>query len=323
MKHKLLYFSLLLITIFCFPLLTACENDGEQQNKPSIICSTYAEYDWVQNILGDKKDNFTLTLLTDGGKDLHNYQPAISDIVKISKADMFIYVGGESTSWVDDALKNKQNKDMIVVNLLSILGDKAQIEDDFDEEDEHEHEHEHEEEYDEHVWLSLNNAQTFVTEIAKKIATLDSANADIYKENASNHVDSLTELDNEYQTEIGKCRVKTLVFGDRFPFKYLATDYSLTYFAAFSGCSAETEASFETKINLAKAIKENELAAVVKIETSDGSIAQSIKDTVRNTYNMEIKIIELDSMQKTNSKTSKSYLSIMKSNLTALCEALS
>jgi len=318
MKHKLLYFSLLLITIFCFPLLVACENEGEQQSKTSIICSTYAEYDWVQNILGDKKENFSLTLLTDGGKDLHNYQPSISDIVKISKADMFIYVGGESTSWVDDALKNKQNKDMIVINLLSILGDKAQIEDDFDEE-----EGEHEAEYDEHVWLSLNNAQTFVTEIAKKIATLDSENATTYQENASNYVDSLTELDNEYQTEIGKSKVKTLVFGDRFPFKYLATDYNLTCFAAFSGCSAETEASFETKINLAKAIKENELAAVVKIETSDGSIAQSIKDTVRNTYNMEIKIIELDSMQKTNSKTSKSYLSIMKSNLTALCEALS
>ena len=313
MKNKLRLLALLIISLCCFSLFCACDNKENQ--KTSIICSTYAEYDWVSNILGEQKENYSLTLLTDNGKDLHSYQPSIADVTKISRADMFIYVGGESTSWVEKALKNKQNKNMIVVNLLNILGDNAQIEDVFEDQEDKD-----EIEYDEHVWLSLKNAKLFVTEITKSLKQLDSENASTYETNATNYIARIQALDNNYTNQIDNCRVKSLVFGDRFPFKYLATDYNLTYYAAFNGCSAETEASFSKITSLAQKVDELGLKAVVKIETSDGKIANQI---IENTKNKNQKLLTLNSMQKTDTKSTQSYLAIMTTNLSTLCEALS
>lgn len=305
-------------------------------DKMKIVTTIFPEYDWVNNILGDKASNAEVTMLLDNGVDLHSFQPTAADILKISECDLFIYVGGESDEWVEDVLKEAANKDMIAINLLEVLGEKV-VEEEIvegmqEDEDEHEHEHEdiakthehhHDEaEYDEHVWLSLRNSAILVNSISEAIQKIDPANAETYKANAASYIEKLNALDADYQSAVSAASKNTILFGDRFPFRYLTDDYNLEYYAAFVGCSAESEASFETIVFLAGKVDELSLPAVLTIEGKDHSIAQTI---VENTAAKDQKILTMDSMQSTTSediKNGASYLSIMESNLSVLKEAL-
>lgn len=308
--------------------------------KKSIVCVTFPEYDWVMNILGDKAANFEVTLLQNGGTDLHSWQPSIKDIAKISICDMLVFVGGESDDWVQKAVREAKNKKIQAVNMMECLGDRVKEEEvvegmQAEEEHEHEHEHEHhdgndhhhehhhdEVEYDEHVWLSLRNAAFLVDVLCQKICVIDSANAAAYKANAAAYTKQLNELDAQYKSAVAAASKKTILFGDRFPFRYLADDYNLKYYAAFVGCSAESEASFETIIFLAKKVDELGLNAVLTIEKSDKKIAKTI---INNTKNKNQEILELDSLQSLTQKeikAGKSYLGSMKNNLDVLKKAL-
>ena len=333
----------------------AASGTANEGDRLQIVTTIFPEYDWVMNILGNNPADAEVSMLLDNGVDLHSYQPTADDILKISKCDMFIYVGGESDEWVEDALKEAVNKDMAVINLLDVLGDSVKEEevvegmqeeehehghddgeehehDDGDaEEHEHEdgdaeeHEHDHEEgeaEYDEHVWLSLRNAATLTGYISKELQRIDEKNADIYKKNTDDYIAQLNALDKEYADAVSAASVKTLLFGDRFPFRYLTDDYGLTYYAAFVGCSAETEASFETITFLAEKVDELSLHAVMTIEGKDKRIAETI---IQNTKSKDQQILTLDSMQSTTSKdvgNGVSYLSVMDNNLSVLKEAL-
>lgn len=314
-----------------------------KEDKIQIVTTIFPEYDWVMNVLGDNPANAEVTMLMDNGTDLHSYQPTAADILKISESDLFIYVGGESDEWVEDVLKEAINKDMIAINLLEVLGDKVveeEIVEGMEEEDEHEHDHDHDEEhdhdhededehdhhdeieYDEHVWLSLRNAAILVESISDAIQKIDSANAEIYKANSTSYIGKLNALDAEYQAAVDAASTNTLLFGDRFPFRYMVDDYGLDYYAAFVGCSAESEASFETITFLAGKVDELSLNSVLTIEGKDHSIAETI---VANTATKDQKILSLDSMQSTTAEDVKAgitYLSVMESNLEVLKEAL-
>ena len=315
--------------------LAGCEkqNDTNKTDKLSIVTTIFPEYDWVRAVLGDKADNAEVTMLLDNGVDLHSYQPTADDIVKISDCDLFLYVGGESDGWVDDALKNATNKNMKVINLLDVLGDSVKTEELVEgmQETEHDHDHDHskevstfedEEEKDEHVWLSLKNAEVLVNAISKSLQELDPDNKDTYATNAATYIEKLSALDGEYQAAVDAATYKTVVFGDRFPFRYLVDDYGLRYYAAFVGCSAETEASFETVSFLAKKVDELKLPCVLTIEGAQHKIAETI---VQNTAEKNQKVLTMDSLQSTSSKdvaNGTTYLSVMEKNLSVLKEAL-
>lgn len=331
--------ALLLALLMAVGMLAGCakQNDDDMNattDELSIVATIFPEYDWVKEILGDKADHADITMLLDNGVDLHSYQPTADDIVKISDCDLFIYVGGESEGWVKEALKNSANKDRKVINLLDVLGDKVKREEVVAgmQEEEHEHEegeahedgeaHEHEEEADEHVWLSLKNAELLVGAISNALQELDAENKDIYAANADAYMKKLSALDVEYQTAVDNASRKTVLFGDRFPFRYLADDYGLNYYAAFVGCSAETEASFETISFLAKKVDELKLPCVLTIEGKNHKIAETI---VKNTAQKSQKILRMDSLQSTTSKdvaSGTTYLSVMEKNLAVLKEAL-
>ena len=484
----------------------AAETGESDSNKLSVVTTIFPEYDWVKEILGDKTGSTDLTMLLDNGVDLHSYQPTADDIVKISDCDLFIYVGGESDKWVDDALKEATNKDMKVIDLLEVLGDSVKTEETVEgmqetehahdhskevstfedhevqdrslsdwagswqsaypfaldgtlddafaamaEEGEmtadeyktyyqngyktditniniegdhiaftyedgkkvgsdykyigyyiqnwstgtkaamyrfeavdrtsgapiyiefndhmiesaapehfhirmsnesfdaivdpekswptffpadmtgedlcehmegHGHDHDHEEEADEHVWLSLKNAKTLVTAIADALQELDPDNKDTYAANTSAYIEKLSALDGAYQSAVDGAARKTVLFGDRFPFRYLVDDYGLSYYAAFAGCSAESEASFETVSFLAKKVDELKLPCVLTIEGKNHKIAETI---VENTAEKNQKILTMDSMQSTTSEdvaNGTTYLSVMEQNLSMLKEAL-
>lgn len=298
--------------------------DKKAATKLSIVTTIFPEYDWVRQILGDNSAGADLTLLLGNGVDLHSYQPSIQDVAKISTADIFIYVGGESDAWVTDALKNKKNKDMIVLNLMEILGDSVkeeEIVEGMEAEEEEESEEEEEAEYDEHVWLSLRNAKVICTKITEALCQKDSTNAASYKKNLSDYTAQLDQLDAAYSTAIKSATKNTLIFGDRFPFRYLVDDYNLNYYAAFVGCSAETEASFKTVIFLANKMDELDSNYIFKIESGDDKLAKTI---IKNSGKKNAQILVLDSMQSVTSKqaASTSYLKIMNENLNVLKEGL-
>ncbi|MCR5177517.1 MAG: metal ABC transporter substrate-binding protein [Lachnospiraceae bacterium] len=332
------YISVLVAAIIMVCSLSACgsANDtsaGSGDDKLQIVTTIFPEYDWVMSILGDNPANAEVTMLLDNGVDLHSYQPTADDILKISTCDMFIYVGGESDEWVEDALKEATNNDMTVINLLETLGDSVKEEEmvegmqesehEHEEDEEHEHEHEEDEvEYDEHVWLSLRNAAALTDSISKELQRIDAANASVYKSNSDAYISKLNDLDKQYSDAVSASAVKTLLFGDRFPFRYLTDDYGLTYYAAFVGCSAETEASFETITFLSGKVDELSLHTVMTIEGNDHRIAETI---IQNTAGKDQQILTMDSMQSATTKYVESgmtYLSVMENNLSVLKDAL-
>ena len=380
-KKKLSARSLLLAGLFlCLVLSVGCsvvkntsgknttrknaesENTIEQNsiekgnsNKISIVCTTFPQYDWVKNILGEEAERFNVTLLLDNGVDMHSYQPAVKDIATAGSSNLFIYVGGESDTWVEDALKEAKNKDLKAINLMETLGNSVKEEEvveGMQEEREslgHSHEksskekqeqtqkesHENsqeingqkeaadeEPEYDEHIWLSIRNAEIMVKNIEKAIEQLDSDNAKVYQTNAENYIKKLDTLDKQYANTIQNAKYKAILFGDRFPFRYMADDYDLKYYAAFAGCSAETMAGFETVTFLAKKADELRLPVILTIENSDGRIAEAVKS---NTTKKNQKILAMNSLQSVTKEQIAdgiTYLQVMQENLSVLSEAL-
>lgn len=380
-KKKLSASSLLLAGLFlCIVLSVGCsvvkntsgknttrknaesENTIEQSsiekgnsNKISIVCTTFPQYDWVKNILGEEAERFNVTLLLDNGVDMHSYQPAVKDIATAGSSDLFIYVGGESDTWVEDALKEAKNKDLKAINLMETLGNsikEEEVVEGMQEEREslgHSHEksskekqeqtqkesHENsqeingqkeaadeEPEYDEHIWLSIRNAEIMVKNIEKAIEQLDSDNAKVYQNNAENYIKKLDTLDKQYANTIQNAKYKAILFGDRFPFRYMADDYDLKCYAAFAGCSAETMAGFEKVTFLAKKADELRLPVILTIENSDGRIAEAVKS---NTTKKNQKILAMNSLQSVTKEQLAdgiTYLQVMQENLSVLSEAL-
>ena len=320
--------SLLLVLTLTAGVLAGCGRQNaptaSDDTKLSIVTTIFPEYDWVREIVGEKADHAEITMLLDSGVDLHSYQPTAADMIKISDCDLFIYVGGESDRWVADALQEAVNKDMVVLNLLDVLGDRVEEEKIVEgmEADEEKGE-EDGPEYDEHVWLSLKNAETLCSAISDALQQIDPANKDTYAANAAAYTQKLAALDAEYQAAVDTAARKTILFGDRFPFRYLADDYGLSYYAAFVGCSAETEASFETVSFLARKVDELNLPCVLTIEGAQHKIAETI---VQNTAEKNQRVLVMDSMQATTAQDAANgttYLSVMEQNLSVLNEALS
>lgn len=318
--------GIILILVLIAGLLSSCGGNTTKTTNPlsdglQIVTTIFPEYDWARNILGDNPARAELTMLLDNGVELHSFQPTAQDIIKISSCDLFIYVGGESDVWVEDLLKEVVNPNMKVINLLEVLGSSAKLEEEIEGMQGESEEEGEETEYDEHVWLSLNNAVKFVNIIAENLSDIDPLNADLYFRNADTYCERLRNLDAEYRTLAEDTEYKTLVFGDRFPFRYLTDDYGFSYYAAFKGCSAESEASFETISFLAKKMDELKLPFILTIEGDNHRIAQTIID---NTASKDQQTVQLNSMQSVTSKDVENgadYISIMTSNLAKLEKA--
>lgn len=333
MKKIIAAATALLVAAGMFTGCGASEKPTAQGDKLKIVTTIFPEYDWTREILGDQSERTEVTMLLDNGVDLHSYQPTADDLIKIAECDLFIYVGGESDGWVESALASTSNPDRAVINLIDTLGDSVKLEKVVEGMQETEHDHEEEEDHahdadeqeaetDEHVWLSLRNAQAVCQKIAEKLGEIDPEHEQAYTQNALAYIDQLAALDAKYQAAVDAANKKTLIFGDRFPFRYLTEDYGLDYYAAFVGCSAETEASFETIRFLAEKTDALGLSHVLTIENPNHKIAETV---VANTSGKNQQVLSMDSMQSVTSKdvaAGATYLSIMEHNLDVLTQAL-
>ncbi len=354
MKHKKMILAL--CAVLLLSLFAGCstgDDTASSATRPnvegksiSVVATVFPVYDWTRQIIGkDQEDRVALTLLLDKGTDLHNYQPTVEDIYKISTCDLFIYVGGESDKWVPDALAQATNPNMKVLCLMDLLGSAAREEetlegmeehdhDHHDHEDEdhdhedHDHEdHDHEDhdegpEYDEHIWLSLRNANLLCEKIEAALEELDPQAKDSYAKNCKAYTEKLTALDKAYTETVEAAPRKTLLFADRFPFLYMAKDYDLQCWAAFSGCSAESEASFETVNFLVNKVDELELPFVMKIEGSNTRLAETV---ISGSQAKNAQILELNSIQSVTAQQVSdgvTYLGVMEKNLEVLKQAL-
>ncbi len=306
-------------------ILTGCAGEGSADDgKLRVVCTNFPAYDFVMNIIGEDNEDIKVTYLLEKGVDMHNYQASADAIAQIMKADLCVYVGGESEEWVEDVLAGSSAKNVAKVRFMDVVELKHEVIKEGMEHD-HEHkEHEHAEEctYDEHVWLSLKNAVKMTEAVCTSIMELDADNADVYRTNADKYIVKLNALDTEYQTLVDSAKSKVVIMADRFPFLYLADDYGIEYYAAFPGCSAESEAGFETIAFLAEKVKEFKTPVVFQIETSNGSLVKTVIDAsgVDN-----VKSGTLDSMQSVSKEKitgGYSYIAAMENNLLALKEAL-
>ena len=319
-------------------MLAGCAPKQQQNTtKLKIVATTFPQYDWIREIIGKDNTNVDLQLLMKNGGDLHSYQPTAGDIANIADANLFVYVGGESDEWVDDALEEKTNKDMKVVNMMQTLGDDIDEEEEGLEKESEDHDHDHDDkdhddkdhddkdhdeiEYDEHVWLSLKRAQKIVKAIADELVELDPTNAKKYQANAEAYIAKLSSLDKSYESTVNTVKDKTWIFADRMPFHYLAKDYGITTYAAFNGCSTETDASFNTIVTLAKYADEFGINHIMTIESSDHKLAKAV---IENTAEKNQEILTLNSLQSVSQSDidkGLTYYGAMEENLKVLAQS--
>lgn len=313
--------SIIFAVIFAALPLCSCGNTVEKDSGLSIVCTAFPQYDFVRNIIGSEDG---LTLLLDNGADLHSYEPTAQDIIKIGSADIFIYGGGVSDDWVDGVIKSANNPDLKIIATMDLVDTLKEEYVAGMQQENHKHEHheahtgDHSNE-DEHIWLSLRNAVKITQSLCDSICEADPEKSEIYRANTQRYISELSALDEEYKNTVASSARKTVLFADRFPFRYLTEDYKLTYFAAFAGCSSESEASFETMAFLIDKTNELSLPVVLTIEGSDGSLAKTVCDSTG------AKTSVLDSCQSvslTDIANGTTYINIMKSNLDVLREAL-
>ena len=298
------------------PASSATES-GEEPLR--VVATVFPAWDWLRELTAGQEGRVELTLLQSGGVDMHSYQPTARDLLTVQECDLLVCVGGQSDAWLERALAGREDGPR-VVRLVEALGQQActalpalgtQAEED--------HDHDHAEEADEHVWLSVANARTLTGVLAETLAQLDPEGD--YAARAAAYGEQLDALDESCRQAVEAGSRAVLLFGDRFPFAHLARDYGLTCYAAFTGCSAETEASFATVARLAAAADENGLHTILITETSDGSLADTIAATTRNGLEKAV----LNSMQAVSEEQIENgltWLAVMEANRKVLAAAL-
>lgn len=276
--------SVALLTLFLSGCGTVKKNNIniEDNGKLNIVTTLFPYYDFVRQIAGDKVN---LTMIVPAGMDTHSFEPTTDDMINISKADIFIYNGGTIEHWADRVLDSSKN-DFTILRMMDYVDivteehkegmeDSHEHSDDHDDSAKHDDEHE-EEEYDEHIWTSPANAVILVNQICDTLKSADPDNADYYQTNCDNYVTQLDNLDKEFKDVVEHARVKTLVFADKFPLRYFVDEYGLDYYAAFSGCSTDTEPSVDTVKFLIDKVKKEKISTVYYLELSSTKIADTI-----------------------------------------------
>ena len=316
---KVISFFLLLMTLLSF---SACNYDVKpvDTGKISIVTTIFPYYDFSKNIAGDKAE---ITLLLSPGSEPHSYEPSPSDIVAVENCDIFIYNGGQSDEWVESVLKSTQNDKMKILKMI----DYVTLLEEHSSEHNHDHAHENEEiehshgqGYDEHIWTSIKNAKILSSVIAETLSEIDEVNSSYYSEKENNYINNLDRLDKDFTNTVNNGERDVLVFGDRFPFLYFATDYNLHYEAAFPGCSSKTEPNISTVTHMVDFVREEDIPVVFYLEFSNGKTAKLIaEDTGAKTMQFS----SCHNVTKEQFENEVSYISLMEQNLKALKEALS
>lgn len=297
-------------------LLAGCaqQNPNAQNTGIRIVTSAYPAYDFARQVTGSTEN---LQMLTRPGIDPHEYEPTPQNIIDIQNCDVFIYNGGESDVWVEELLKNVDNDHMRIIRMMDCVNllEEETVEGMDVVDESHVHT---DEEYDEHIWLSPVNVMHIAESIRDTLIETDPANKDAYTENASEFVTALEELDAQFRDIVANAKRTTIVFADRFPARYFTEEYDLTYYAAFPGCSSQTEPSAATVAFLIDKVQEEGIPCVFTVPYSQSSLPQTVSEATGAS------VLSFNSFHNVGTKEygQVTYLDIMKENAEALKHAL-
>ena len=319
------FFVLFFAIVLC---LTGCSGSStEDDGKTTVSCSIFPIYDWTVNLTaGD--DNIDVNLLVNNGTDMHSFKPTAEDVMNVVESDIVIYVGGESDEWLREVLeKNPKDgrEEICLMDSLQMQLLDEEIVEGMQEEHEHNHEeaaeeHEHEGEYDEHIWMSLEMARKSIDIIHDELSSIE--NTDTLELNYQNYSNSLDTLNEQYIEMVTSAKENLIIVTDRFPFRYLCDEYDIDYYAAFPGCSSESNADFETIVFLAEQLKEKDIDAVVVTESDSANISQAVIEASEKT---DVEVLRIDSLQTVDYgdiENGAHYIDIMRSNMEQLRSAL-
>ena len=305
-------------------LLSGCTPPADT-DELTIITTAFPAYDFARQIAGEGAN---IRMLLSPGAETHSYEPTPRDMIDIQNCDLFIYAGGENEAWVTDMISSLEIDDDNVIAMLDTVTPLCEETVEGMESDHHHHDHDeacghdhhHDTEgYDEHVWTSPNNAALISRAIADKLCAIDPANASRYNARCEDYKARLTELDAAFRSVIGSANRRTLVFADRFPVRYFTEEYGLEYFAAFPGCSADTEPSAATIAFLIDKVKEQSIPVVFSIELSNGRLAAAVAEA---TGAKVLTFTSCHNLTKEEFESGATYISLMEQNLANLQEAL-
>lgn len=300
----------LIAILLCLCLMlcgcTAQPEKPHDEAKLQIVCTSFPAYDFAREIAGDRAE---LTLLIKPGSEVHSYEPTPKDMIRIQESDLFICNGGESEQWAKTLITPELNTIYMMDCVDTVEESTDGI---YNAED-------GEPELDEHVWTSPLNAIKISEEICNALCKLDTDNAEAYKTNFAAYKAQLMALDREFRQVIKNSGKHTLVFADRFPMRYFALEYGLDCYAAFPGCSSETEPSAKTVAYLIDRVREDKIPAVLYMEFSNQKMADVICE---DTGCKKLPFYSAHSVSAEQFGQGVSYLDLMRINLNSLKEAL-
>ena len=296
-------------------LLCGCRMDSkinESSQKINVVATIFPQYDFARQIAGDK---INLTMLIPPGAESHSYEPTPQDMINIQKSDVFIYVGGENDNWIDNILNSidiSQKKVISLLDCVDVLDENSESTAAQPSSNSHR-------EVDEHVWTSPKNAMKIAQKISETLCDLDADNAGFYSKNLNQYIEQLEILDNNFKNVVETGKRKTLIFGDRFAFRYFAEEYGLNCYAAFSGCSSQTETSAAQMAYIIDKVKELKIPVILKMELSSENIARAV---AQETNAKVLTMHSCHNVLKSEFENGETYLNYMNKNLDVLKEAL-
>lgn len=324
MKKK----ALLTAVIMCLLTFTGCMQSNadyiknNNNSELSIVTTCFPPYDFARAVKGNT-DN--ITMLISAGAEAHSYEPTPLDILKIQQCDVFIYIGGEGEVWADEILNSMDTSGKYILKLSDYaeLLEEADIEGANSAHEHHNHS-EHEEEhddcnFDEHIWTSPENAISMTEAVCNTLSDADSKKADLYRKNTEEYTDKLRKLDSDFRDMISGAKSNLIVVGDRFPFRYLADEYNLQYYSAFSGCSSETEPGVYTMAFLINKVLENKVKNIFCLEFSTRKVAEKLSDATGAEI---LTLHSCSNVSRDDFRNNVTYIDLMYQNLNTLKEAL-
>lgn len=317
-KAHILFVALL----FALAGLAGCGGGGKTgtaaapgDEKLRVAATIFPPYDFVREIAGEGVE---LIMLLPPGAESHSFEPTPQDIITIQNCDVFIHVGGGSDAWIEGILGSMDTEGIAILSLMEMVEAKPEERVEGMEAG-HAHNDAQEPELDEHVWTLPQNAMRIVQVLSDTLCSLDAAHADTYKENATAYLGELEALDGAFEEVVANAARKTLVFGDRFPFRYLADAYGLDYYAAFPGCAAQAEPSAATVAFLIDKVETEDIPVVFHIELSN----EKMTDTICADTGAQKRLLHsCHNVTRAEMEGGAGYLSLMTQNVEALKEAL-
>ncbi|MDR2523356.1 MAG: metal ABC transporter substrate-binding protein [Synergistaceae bacterium] len=284
---------------------------AEKSEKLKVITTIFPVYDFARAVAGDRAE---ISMLVRPGAEIHTFDPSPKDIIEIQNADVFICVGGESEAWVDTLLKPMPGK-----TVLRLIEHVKAVKEELVEGMQPEEEEEEEEAYDEHIWTSPRNAALLVRAAAETLSGADPANALFYRESAESYVEKIKALSEKFQALVASAKRKTILFGDRYPFRYFSDEFGLEYRAAFPGCAVEGDASAATVAYLVRFAEREKIPVIYTLEFSSGNIAR----TIAGETGAEVLILHsCHNVTREEFQTGVTWLDLMKKNLENLRKGL-